>query len=163
MEFEKLGVEINVKGDSRLVEINGPLGSVSKRLGGSDLVFYGESVFAYSESSYQNYKSFIKNCVVGVTEGYKVELTLVGLGFKVIKLGNYLLLKLGHSHYIKFKNPEGMHIFGSKKRLLIFGVDKEEVLGISNTLRSFRKPDSYKGKGVRNSLEKIVLKIGKQK
>lgn len=163
MEFKELGIKIDVKKEDRLLEVRGPLGSITKRLGGSDLAFFDGRVFAYTESTYQNYKSLINNCVTGVTEGFKVELTLVGLGFKVIKLSNYLLLKLGHSHYIKFENPSGMHIFGAKKRLLIFGLDKDEVQRVSNIIRSFRKPDSYKGKGVQHSLEKVVLKVGKQK
>lgn len=164
MRFKESGIGITVCLKNLLVTVKGCVGAVSTRFGGDDILFVGgEKFFLFSESSYRSYKNLMSSLVKGVSKGYQVELSLVGLGYKVIKLGNEILLKLGHSHYIKLTNPKGMHIFGSKKRLVLYGVNLSEVHHVSRVLGSFRKFDVYKGKGIVNVRDKVRLKVGKQK
>jgi large subunit ribosomal protein L6 len=157
--------DINIKIDNKLKELSlkGFLGAITLPLHGTDLVLFSSKIFFKSLSSYRILHNKLISYVDGLNQGYFVELNLVGLGFRFIKIGNYLLIKLGYSHYIKFIIPKNIHVFGFKRRLIIFGIDKEEVSRIANILRSFRKPDAYKGKGIQLNNENLKFKVGKQK
>ncbi len=112
------------------------------------------------------YRSLINNMVIGVTEGYTKKLEIVGVGFRAAVNGEVLELNLGYSHPIFFVPPEGIKIEVDTKSsknpiLIITGIDKELVGQVSAKIRSFRKPEPYKGKGIRYVGEQIRRKAGK--
>ncbi|WP_018128580.1 50S ribosomal protein L6 [Balneola vulgaris] len=112
------------------------------------------------------YRSLINNMVIGVTEGYTKKLEIVGVGFRAAVNGEVLELNLGYSHPIFFVPPEGIKIEVDTKSsknpiLVITGIDKELVGQVSAKIRSFRKPEPYKGKGIRYVGEQIRRKAGK--
>lgn len=112
------------------------------------------------------FRSLINNMVVGVTEGYTKKLEIIGVGFRAAINGDVLELNLGYSHPIFFVAPEGIKIEVDTKTsknpiLIITGIDKELVGQVSAKIRSFRKPEPYKGKGIRYVGEQIRRKAGK--
>lgn len=112
------------------------------------------------------YRALINNMVVGVTEGYTKKLEIYGVGFRAAMNGDLLELNLGYSHPIFFVPPEGISIEVDTKTskqpiLVISGIDKELVGQVSAKIRSFRKPEPYKGKGIRYYGEQIRRKAGK--
>jgi large subunit ribosomal protein L6 len=107
-------------------------------------------------------RSLINNMVVGVTQGYKKELTIVGVGFKAAIAGQKLTLNLGYSHPIVYMIPAGVKVTvveGTK--VVVEGLDKQLVGEVSARIRRFKKPEPYKGKGVRYSDEQVTIKPGK--
>lgn len=109
-------------------------------------------------------RSLVNNMVIGVTEGYKKELKLVGVGYRAAVSGNNLNLALGYSHPIDFAIPEGIKIEApSQTDLVVSGADKQMVGEVSAKIRAFRPPEPYKGKGVRYADEHISLKEAKKK
>jgi large subunit ribosomal protein L6 len=112
------------------------------------------------------YRALINNMVVGVTEGYTKKLEIYGVGFRAAMNGDLLELNLGYSHPIFFVPPEGITIEVDTKTskqpmLIISGIDKELVGQVAAKIRSFRKPEPYKGKGIRYYGEQIRRKAGK--
>lgn len=111
-------------------------------------------------------RALLNNMVVGVTEGYEKKLEIIGVGFRAAVANGVLELNLGYSHPIFFVPPEGINIEVDTKSsknpiLVITGVDKELVGQVAAKLRSFRKPEPYKGKGIRYVGEHIRRKAGK--
>jgi len=112
------------------------------------------------------YRALINNMVVGVTEGFTKKLEIYGVGFRAAMSGDLLELNLGYSHPIFFVPPEGITIEVDTKTskqpmLIISGIDKELVGQVAAKIRSFRKPEPYKGKGIRYYGEQIRRKAGK--
>lgn len=112
------------------------------------------------------FRALINNAVVGVTEGYTKKLEIIGVGFRAAINGDVLELNLGFSHPIFFVPPEGISMevdtkSGKNPILIISGVDKEMVGQIAAKIRSFRKPEPYKGKGIRYLGEQVRRKAGK--
>ena len=107
-------------------------------------------------------RSLIKNMVVGVTTGYKKELTIVGVGYKAQLNGSTLVLNLGYSHPINFAVPAGIKITVTDGvKIVIEGADKQLVGETAAIIRRYRKPEPYKGKGIRYVDEQVLLKEGK--
>jgi large subunit ribosomal protein L6 len=100
--------------------------------------------------------------VIGVSKGYSKELQIVGVGYKATLAGNKLTLNLGYSHIIEYIVPEGikMNIVDGVK-IQISGIDKQLVGEVAASIRRYKKPEPYKGKGVRYSDEHVVIKPGK--
>jgi len=157
--FENVSIDVK---EGHLV-FEGPLGSVTKHFGGSDILFDNDIIYLFSKSGYSNFISCVRQVSEGLVRGFYVELELTGLGFRFLRIEDYLLLKLGYSHYIRLDIPEGVHAFGFKKKLVLFGLTLESVMGLAALLRRLKKPDPYKGKGVRLFGETLKLKVGKQK
>jgi len=112
------------------------------------------------------YRSLISNLVKGVTEGYKKELELVGVGFKAANTGNILDLALGYSHNIIFEIPKELTIStttekGQNPKIFLESADKQLIGQVAAKIRGLRKPEPYKGKGVRYSDEVVRRKAGK--
>ena len=108
-------------------------------------------------------RALINNMVVGVSEGYQRKLELVGVGYRAALAGKDLNLTLGFSHPVLFKAPEGVTLeVPTQTEILIKGTDKQVVGQAAAKIRSFRPPEPYKGKGVRNAGEKITLKEAKK-
>ena len=112
------------------------------------------------------YRSLISNLVKGVTEGYKKELELVGVGFKAANTGNVLDLALGYSHNIIFDIPKELTVTtttekGQNPKIFLESADKQLIGQVAAKIRGLRKPEPYKGKGVRYSDEVVRRKAGK--
>jgi len=112
------------------------------------------------------YRALIANMVKGVTEGYKKELELVGVGYKASSQGNVLDLSLGYSHNIIFEVPKELKVStetlkGQNPKIFIEGTDKQLLGAVAAKIRILRKPEPYKGKGVKYSNEVIRRKAGK--
>ena len=117
-----------------------------------------------SKQMWGTVRSRIFNIIHGVTEGFNKSLILNGVGYKAILKGKILELNLGYSHPINFNIPEDIKISVSKPtEINIFGVDKQKVGQIASNIRAFRKPEPYKGKGIKYSDEIIRRKEGKKK
>ncbi|MFA1549146.1 50S ribosomal protein L6 [Actinomadura chokoriensis] len=107
-------------------------------------------------------RTLINNMVVGVTDGYKKTLVIQGVGYRVVAKGQNVEFSLGYSHPIPFEAPEGIKLTVEKPtQLTVEGIDKQLVGEIAARIRKLRKPDPYKGKGVRYEGEQIRRKVGK--
>jgi len=108
-------------------------------------------------------RALINNMVVGVTEGYKIELQMVGVGYRAEVKGSCLVLSLGYSHPIVISQPEGIKFSVEPKvnKISVEGIDKQLVGEMAAKIRSFRKPEPYKGKGIRYVGEQVRRKAGK--
>jgi large subunit ribosomal protein L6 len=109
-------------------------------------------------------RAHLANMVKGVTTGYEKKLELVGVGFRAAVQGKTLSLTLGFSHLVNFPIPDGITIEApSQTEVVVKGVDKQRVGQVAAEIRGIRPPEPYKGKGVKYSDEKIILKEGKKK
>jgi len=107
-------------------------------------------------------RSLIDNMIVGVSDGYKKELTLVGVGYTASAQSGHLLLNVGYSHPIYFEQPDGIkYETPSATSIIVSGIDKQLVGQVAAKIRSVRKPEPYKGKGIKYSDEYIRRKAGK--
>jgi large subunit ribosomal protein L6 len=112
------------------------------------------------------YRSLVSNMVKGVTEGYKKELELVGVGFKAANQGNMLDMALGYSHNIIFEIPKELKVAtltekGQNPKIILEGIDKQLIGQVAAKIRGLRKPEPYKGKGIRYRGEVVRKKAGK--
>jgi hypothetical protein len=148
---------------NRMVRFKGKWGSVVRFLGGEDLHFFDNRMFILTKKSFQFLKYFFIKGAAGVSGGLFVKMDLVGLGFRFLKIGNKFYLKVGYGHYIEVTIPSSVHVVGYKRRILIFGIDRESLYNFASQLRLQKKPDAYKGKGILFHNEELNLKVGKQK
>ena len=156
------------------LNIEGPLGKTSLKI---DLEVFNLSIKDGKEISLQPKKvdqnikrlwgmnrSLINNAVIGSSKGYEKVLELVGVGYRAALKGNQLNLQLGYSHDINFDIPEGIKISVEKQTTLkISGSDKQQVGSIASKLKTLRKIEPYKGKGIREKGQFILKKEGKKK
>ncbi|WP_299368434.1 50S ribosomal protein L6 [uncultured Tateyamaria sp.] len=106
----------------------------------------------------------VQNCVVGVTEGFKKELEIQGVGYRATMQGNTLKLNLGLSHDVDYTAPEGVTVTAPKQtEIVVEGIDQQLVGQVAANIREWRKPEPYKGKGIRYKGEFIFRKEGKKK
>ena len=109
-------------------------------------------------------RSLINNAVIGSSKGYEKTLELVGVGYRAALKGKQLNLQLGYSHDINFDIPEGIKITVEKQTILkITGFDKQQVGTVASKIKTFRKMEPYKGKGVREQGQYVLKKEGKKK
>lgn len=108
-------------------------------------------------------RSLMANMVKGVVDGFRRELDLLGIGYRVQQQGNKLVFALGYSHPVEFELPEGIQAEVDKKqtKIVISGIDKQLVGQVAANIKELRLPDAYKGKGIRYTDERIKLKPGK--
>lgn len=167
------GTEFSIGADN-VVTIKGQKGTRTLQIHPEIKVEKNENEIVVSRSSETKeqkslhglYRSLINNMIQGVTEGYKKQLEIIGVGYRANFSGGILELNLGFSHPIYFVPPEGIDIeVDTKSRknpiLIITGIDKELVGQVAAKIRSMRKPEPYKGKGVRYLDEQIRRKAGK--
>ncbi len=106
----------------------------------------------------------VQNCVTGVTEGFKKELEIQGVGYRAQMQGNTLKLNLGLSHDVDYEAPEGVTVSAPKQtEIVVEGIDEQLVGQVAANIRQWRKPEPYKGKGIRYKNEFIFRKEGKKK
>ncbi|HET9654496.1 MAG TPA: 50S ribosomal protein L6 [Kineosporiaceae bacterium] len=162
------GVDVTV--DGRLVTVKGPKGELSHTVVGAIEVGQVDSTVnvtrgndeRQSRSLHGLTRTLIANMVIGVTEGYTKRLEIVGTGYRVVAKGENLEFALGYSHPIMVEPPDGItFVVEAPTRFTVSGIDKQKVGEVAAKLRKLRKPDPYKGKGVRYSGETIKRKVGK--
>ena len=166
-------VELTISADN-VITVKGEKGSNSLQIHPNISVEKNENEVVVTRNSevksdralHGLYRALINNMVVGVTEGYTKKLEIIGVGFRAAMNGDVLELNLGYSHPIFFVPPQGITIEVDTKSsknpiLVISGVDKELVGQVSAKIRGFRKPEPYKGKGIRYVGEQIRRKAGK--
>ena len=167
------GVTVTVK-DS-VVTVKGPKGELSQvvdrdievKVEGAEVIVARPTEQIRHRAMHGLYRSLIANLVKGVTEGYKKELELVGVGFKAANQGNLLDLALGYSHNIIFEIPKELKVStttekGQNPKIFLEGSDKQLIGAVAAKLRSLRKPEPYKGKGVKYADEVVRRKAGKE-
>jgi large subunit ribosomal protein L6 len=163
------GVDVNITPDN-VVTVKGPKGTLEQQMH-KDMIIKCEGGVLTVERPTENKehkalhgltRSLLANMVIGVTDGFKKELQIVGVGYKASLSGNTLVLNLGYSHVINFAIPAGIKITVTPdNKITIEGADKQLVGETAAEIRRFRPPEPYKGKGIRYIDERIVLKEGK--
>ncbi len=163
------GVEVSVSG--RTITVKGPKGSLSRDIPGLIEVAQEEGSLTFSRPNDERenramhglVRSLVNNMVTGVTEGFKKELEIVGVGYRAEAQGpNALRLNLGFSHPVNIAAPEGISFeVPVPTQVIVSGIDKEVVGQVAADIRSIRKPEPYKGKGVRYAGERVMRKAGK--
>lgn len=152
------------------VNVKGPKGELSEdiRKGVDIKVEDGAVIVTRKNDSKMNrglhglYRTLVANMVEGVTKGFEKELQLVGVGYRAEKKGNDIELSLGLTHPVLYKTPEGINIeIADKTELKISGIDKHLVGQVAAAIRETRKPEPYKGKGIRYKGEQVKRKAGK--
>ena len=106
-------------------------------------------------------RTLISNMVIGVSEGYTKELEVNGVGYRAQKQGKKLILSLGYSHPVEMEDPEGLESVVEDKKIIVKGIDKEKVGQYAAEIRDKRRPEPYKGKGIKYVDEVIRRKVGK--
>jgi large subunit ribosomal protein L6 len=168
----QLAKNVSAELSGRMLTIKGPKGNLSMEVNSEvEVSRQGETlaVAARSGSRFANAMSgttsaLIKNMVAGVSSGYQRKLDLVGVGFRAQAQGKKLNLTLGFSHPVVYNVPEGITVeTPSQTEIIVKGIDRQKVGQVAAELRKFRKPEPYKGKGVRYTDEHIVLKEAKKK
>lgn len=163
------GVEVKVS-DENLVEVKGPKGQLSQNIDKDMEIKIEDGVLTIARpSEIKRHKSLhglsrtlIDNMIVGVTEGYQKSLEIVGTGYRAAKQGNKLVLTLGFSHPLELVDPEGIEVeVPAATQIIVRGIDKQQVGNYASKIRDYRKPEPYKGKGVKYTDEVIRRKVGK--
>jgi large subunit ribosomal protein L6 len=167
------GVTVTV-GSDNVVTVKGPKGELKEAIDRDITVSVADGQVTFTRPTDQIrhramhglYRALIANLVKGVTEGFKKELELVGVGYKAANTGNLLDLALGYSHNIIFEVPKELKVTtvtekGQNPKITIEGTDKQLLGQVAAKLRSLRKPEPYKGKGVKYSDEVLRRKAGK--
>ena len=162
------GVEVSIAG--RTVTVKGPKGTLSRDIPGDITVRKEENTLLVERPNDERQnrslhglsRTLINNMVVGVTDGFAKELEIVGVGYRAEAQGQNLRLALGFSHPVIVPAPEGISFeIPVQTRVIVKGIDKELVGQVAANIRSIRKPEPYKGKGVRYLGERIIRKAGK--
>jgi large subunit ribosomal protein L6 len=162
------GVDVTISG--RTLTVTGPKGQLTRELHPDMTVKREEENLVVTRPTEQKThkqlhgltRTLVNNMVVGVTDGYRKGLEITGVGYRAVKVGEKLQLSLGYSHQIEIDPPKGITFeVENPTRLAVIGIDKELVGQIAARVRSTRKPEPYKGKGVRYAGEKIRRKAGK--
>ncbi len=161
---------VDVTIDGRNVTVSGPKGTLSRSLHPDITVSRENGSLVVTRPTEQKThkqlhgltRTLVSNMVVGVTDGYRKGLEITGVGYRAALSGRKLTLNLGYSHPIEIDPPEGISFeLENPTRLAVVGIDKELVGQIAARVRSTRKPEPYKGKGVRYAGDQIRRKAGK--
>ncbi|CAK7003976.1 50S ribosomal protein L6 [Tissierella carlieri] len=163
------GVEIKIN-DDNLIEVKGPKGQLSEKISPDMEIKIEDGVLTVARPT-ENKKhrslhglsrTLISNMIVGVTEGYSKTLEIEGTGYRAAKQGNKLVLTLGYSHPVELEDPKGIEVeVPAANKIVVKGIDKQQVGNYAANIRAFRKPEPYKGKGIKYAGEIIRRKVGK--
>ena len=163
------GVEIKIE-DNNLVTVKGPKGTLTQQLHptmtikqeGAELHVTRPNDAKENRALHGLTRTLIHNMVVGVTDGYKKELDVNGVGYRVAKEGNKLVMNLGYSHQVTMEENEDITIeVPGPNKIIIHGCDKQQVGQFAAEVREKRPPEPYKGKGIKYADEVIRRKVGK--
>jgi large subunit ribosomal protein L6 len=162
------GVDVAI--DGRRMTVTGPRGTLTREMPpiiaiareGDEIVVTRPSEDKLHKSLHGLTRTLVNNMVVGVTTGYRKGLEIVGVGYRAQKVGEKLQLSLGYSHQIEIEPPSGISFeVENPTHLAVVGIDKELVGQVAARIRATRKPEPYKGKGVRYAGEQVRRKAGK--
>ena len=163
------GVEVTL-GEGNLVTVKGPKGSLTQKLSDKITLSKEDGVINVSRPNDEKEnralhgltRTLLNNMVVGVTEGYKKELDVNGVGYRVAKEGKKLTMNIGYSHPVVVEETEGITIEApTPNKIIISGIDKQKVGQFAAEVRGKRPPEPYKGKGIKYTDEVIRRKEGK--
>jgi len=162
------GVDVTV--DGQLVTVKGPKGTMTHTVPAPIEVSHSDGTLVVtrpnderaSRSLHGLTRTLLSNLITGVTEGYEKKLEIVGTGYRVVAKGSDLEFALGFSHPVTVKAPEGISFaVESPTKFSVAGIDKQQVGEVAANIRKIRKPEPYKGKGVRYAGEQVRRKVGK--
>lgn len=162
------GVQVAV--EDSVVSVKGPKGELSHRVVGELEVAQQDSTLEVRRTSEEKYhrslhgltRTLINNMIVGVTTGFRKDLEIAGVGYRAALEGKTLVLSVGYSHPVRVQPPEGItFVVESPTRLSVQGIDKQVVGEQAAKIRAVRKPEPYKGKGIKYANEVIRRKAGK--
>lgn len=165
---------VEIKLENGVVSVKGPLGTLSQEVGDNIILSIEDGMINVNrpteskdhKSKHGLYRSLISNMVVGVTQGYKTQQELVGVGYKAEAKEQILELNLGYSHNIYMQIPSEIKITtetvkGKNPTIIMESIDKQLIGQVAAKIRSFRKPEPYKGKGIKFTGEVLRKKAGK--
>jgi large subunit ribosomal protein L6 len=161
---------VSVTKNENVIKVKGPKGELKTEvhnnmkveIKGEELIVLRPDDLKLNKSLHGLTRALIQNMIKGVTEQYQKTLDIVGVGYKAEQKGENILMNIGYSHPIFFIPPSGITLqVATPNQIVISGIDKQLVGMISAKIRSFRKPEPYKGKGIKYSTEQIVRKAGK--
>jgi len=162
--------EVEIKIDGNSIIAKGPKGELSQRLSSDILVEIKDKkiLINLKEEKKENtaiwgtQRALIANMIIGVSKGFEKRLIFEGIGFRASVSGNKLLLNLGFSHPIEIEAPKGIELKVEKNTIIVSGADKNLVGQIAANIRATKKPEPYKGKGIKYEDETIRRKAGKK-
>lgn len=162
------GVTVEVKEENHVV-VKGPKGTLERTLPvemeikveDGHVVVTRPNDLKKMKSLHGLTRTLIQNMVVGVSEGYTKTLEVNGVGYRAAKQGNKLVLSLGYSHPVEMVDPEGLSSAVDGNKIVVSGIDKEKVGQYAAEIRDKRRPEPYKGKGIKYADEVIRRKVGK--
>tara|TARA_A100001037_G_C15140523_1_gene633457 strand:+ start:923 stop:1462 length:540 start_codon:yes stop_codon:yes gene_type:complete len=161
------GVKVDFEGS--LVKVSGPKGLLEFNAHKDMKIYQSDSTVVVERPSdtrehralHGTTRQMLNNMILGVSVGFTKELEIIGVGYQAEVQGNRLKLQLGYSHDIYFDMPEGIKVSANRTELKVEGNDKQLIGAVAAKIRSFRKPEPYKGKGVRYKDEYVRSKQGK--
>ena len=162
------GVTVDIA-ENNHVTVKGPKGTLERTLPtemeikkeGDEIIVTRPNDLKKMKSLHGLTRTLIHNMVVGVSEGYEKTLEVNGVGYKAQKSGNKLTLSLGYSHPVEMIDPEGLEAVVDGNKIIVKGIDKEKVGQYAAEIRDKRRPEPYKGKGIKYADEVIRRKVGK--
>jgi len=164
------GVEVNVAADN-LVTVKGPKGELSRKFSpsmgikieGNEVLITRPNDNKENRMLHGTTRALLNNMVVGVSEGFKRELEIIGVGYRAQKQGEKLVLSAGYSHPVELVAPQGVTVeVPSQTSVVVSGIDKQVVGEFAANIRGVRAPEPYKGKGIRYKGEQVRRKEGKK-
>ena len=161
------GVTITVGDDAITVkgakgELTVPhLSDVTVTLEGTQAIVTRKDDERIAKAQHGLQRALLANAVEGVTKGFEKKLEVNGVGFRVASSNNELTMSLGFSHEVKYKAPEGVNVSNDKMTIIVSGIDKQAVGQVAAEIRSLKKPEPYKGKGIKYADEVLLRKAGK--
>jgi len=163
--------KVDVKISNGLVVVNGPKGELKRNVNSLIKIEIKDKEIVLNikneddkleKSLWGTERQLINNMIVGVNEGFSKKLEINGVGYRAATSGKSLTLSVGYSHPVEFKIPEGIDVSVEKNLITVSGIDKQQVGEISAQIRKIRKPEPYKGKGIKYIDEVVIRKAGKQ-
>ena len=163
------GVEVTIA-EGNLVTVKGPKGTLTKQFDAAMSIKQEENTITVERPTNNKQhrslhgltRTLLDNMVIGVTNGFEKKLELVGVGYRAQKQGKKLVMNLGFSHPVEMEDPEGLTVeVPNQTELVVKGIDKQLVGNYAAKIRDWRKPEPYKGKGIRYAGEVVRRKEGK--
>ena len=161
------GVEVKLE-ENNVVTVKGPKGSLTRKFHEDVTIELNAGVLTVKVNNPEKdnlsglSRTLLNNMVIGVTEGFQKELEVNGVGYRVQKQGNKLVMNMGFSHTVEFEDREGATIEApNSNSIIVKGIDKEAIGQLCAEIREVRPPEPYKGKGIKYVGERIIRKEGK--
>ncbi|WFA07642.1 50S ribosomal protein L6 [Tissierella sp. Yu-01] len=163
------GVEVKIS-DDNFIEVKGPKGQLTQQLNPDMEIKIDNGEITVARPTEQKAhkslhgltRTLIFNMITGVTEGYAKTLEIVGTGYRAAKQGKKLVLTLGFSHPVEMEDPAGIEVeVPAQNKIIVKGIDKQLVGNYASKIRDWRRPEPYKGKGIKYDNEVVRRKVGK--